>query len=278
MLKEEERPNIKHYLKISITNENLQKRLQALNPNQFADPDGIHQKIFKETAPEISKPLQIISNESVKQGKLASAWKKVSIKAIYKIKPDEHCATNYRSMILAIMICNLMKMFIKDATVRVPHTKNILTNKQFGFMKGSLQSWNLQASNHGWMDKISIKGWISRCCLIWFLERIWDCSTQKTKWTNDILTDGRFISNLDNWCFNWSKAASSCRWNQVKYIWSDIRCVARISTWSFIVSFLHQIKGQKSSGRLTLRERCPNTEFFLVLISSHWDWIQRDTE
>ena len=140
MLTEEERPNIKHYLKISITNENLQKRLQALNPNQFTDPDGIHQKIFKETAPEISKPLQIISNESVKQGKLASAWKKVSIKAIYKIKPDEHCATNYRSMILAIMICNLMKMFIKDATVRVPHTKNILTNKQFGFMKGSLQS------------------------------------------------------------------------------------------------------------------------------------------
>ena len=47
MLKEEERPNIKHYLKISITNENLQKRLQALNPNQFTDPDGIHQKYSK---------------------------------------------------------------------------------------------------------------------------------------------------------------------------------------------------------------------------------------
>ena len=117
MLTEEERPNIKHYLKISITNENLQKRLHALNPKQFADPDGIHQKTFKETAPEISKPLQIIFNESVKQGILELVWKKVSIKAIYKIEPDEHCATNYRPMILAITTFNFMKKFIKDAKV-----------------------------------------------------------------------------------------------------------------------------------------------------------------
>ena len=28
----------------------------------------------------------------------------------------------------------------------------------------------------------------------------------------------------------------------------------------------------------TLREKCPNTEFFLVRILSHSDWIRRNTE
>ena len=28
----------------------------------------------------------------------------------------------------------------------------------------------------------------------------------------------------------------------------------------------------------SLREKCPNTEYFLVRISPHWDWIRRDTE
>ena len=27
----------------------------------------------------------------------------------------------------------------------------------------------------------------------------------------------------------------------------------------------------------SLREKCPNTEFFLVRIFLHWDWIRRDT-
>ena len=30
-------------------------------------------------------------------------------------------------------------------------------------------------------------------------------------------------------------------------------------------------------GKRTLRENCPNTEFFLVHIFSHLDWIRRDT-
>ena len=29
---------------------------------------------------------------------------------------------------------------------------------------------------------------------------------------------------------------------------------------------------------LPLREKCPNTEFFLVRIFPHLDWIRRDTE
>ena len=35
---------------------------------------------------------------------------------------------------------------------------------------------------------------------------------------------------------------------------------------------------ESRSKELSLREKCPNTEFFLVRIFPHSDWIQRDTE
>ena len=50
----------------------------------------------------------------------------------------------------------------------------------------------------------------------------------------------------------------------------------RLDTW---ISFFKK-KGSSNfiKKELTLREKCPNTEFFLVLIFPHLDWIRRDTE
>ena len=40
---------------------------------------------------------------------------------------------------------------------------------------------------------------------------------------------------------------------------------------------LYAVIGLQSHQRVTLHEMCPNTEFFLVRIFPHSDWIRRDT-
>ena len=152
LLREEERPKIKNLLKIQITQEDLQKKLQALNPNKSPGPDGIHPKIFKETASVISEPLQMIFNESLKLGKLPSAWKEASITAIYKNKGDKHSATNYRPVSLTSVACKLMEKFIRDATLQFLQSNNILTNKQFGFIKGSSTTLQLLTIMDEWTE------------------------------------------------------------------------------------------------------------------------------
>lgn len=53
MFSGEEIPNMKHYLKINLTKEGLQKALQALKTNKSSGLDVIHAKGFKETSPVI---------------------------------------------------------------------------------------------------------------------------------------------------------------------------------------------------------------------------------
>ena len=46
----------------------------------------------------------------------------------------------------------------------------------------------------------------------------------------------------------------------------------------FPVPFICKLKHTSVHLIPTLREKCPNTEFFLVRIFPHWNWIRTDTE
>nr|XP_054752842.1 uncharacterized protein LOC129258625 [Lytechinus pictus] len=60
---------------ISISEDDVYKKLVSLSKYKSAGPDGIHPCVLKATAVSIAKPLALIYNASLKEGKLPSVWK-----------------------------------------------------------------------------------------------------------------------------------------------------------------------------------------------------------
>ena len=73
------------------------------------------------------------------------------------------------------------------------------------------------------------------------------------------------------WTYEHLKITLSPTRIQVLTFMQDFRWVSSV----FIISFFSPYR--VCSKLWTLREKCPNTEFFLVRIFPHSDWIRRDT-
>lgn len=150
----EQKPKIKHPLVLKITQEDVKKRLETLNPTKSPGPDHMHPKALKETAAVISKPLEKIYTESLKQGRLPSAWKEASVTAIYKSKGNKHLATNYRPVSLTSIVCKIMEKFIRDSALRFLQSNDILTERQYGFIKGSSTTLQLLTVMDKWTETL----------------------------------------------------------------------------------------------------------------------------
>ena len=69
---------------ISVTDEAVYKALNKLKPDKSPRPDNIHPKLLYEVAAEVVRPLTLLFQKSISEGKLPSDWKTANITAIYK--------------------------------------------------------------------------------------------------------------------------------------------------------------------------------------------------
>ena len=67
-----------------ITEELVSKAIDRLNSSKSQGPDNIHPKLLKETQSIIKKPLQIIFEKSLTEGKIPKIWKNANVTAIFK--------------------------------------------------------------------------------------------------------------------------------------------------------------------------------------------------
>ena len=124
-------------------------------------------------------------------------------------------------------------------------------------------------------------------------------------WVSSSIYSNLAIKTLDKWC--WSICIANCEHiqfnnrclNLVFLLFTlSIFCASRVrnlhwgSYWNYysMISKLNTIF-QNADGivqiffiypylfvRITLHEKCPNTEFFLVRFFLYWDWIRKFTE
>ena len=78
----------------------------------------------------------MIFNLTIKHSKIPAAWKLASITAIYKNKGSKHSAGNYRLISLTSIACKIMESFIRDSMLNYLKANDILSNEQFGFLRG----------------------------------------------------------------------------------------------------------------------------------------------
>ena len=131
-------------LSTRITEEMVMKEINELDENKSIGPDEIHAKMLKELKEYIVTPLTAIMNKSLKQGSLPLDWKLAHITPIFK-KGAKNLAINYRPVSLTSIVCKLMERVIKKQAVKHLLVNDLISPKQYGFVKGRSTTTQLLA-------------------------------------------------------------------------------------------------------------------------------------
>ena len=127
--------NIKQMSEVEFKSEEILKKLLDLKISKSPGPDLIHPRVLKEVANEISPLLCDIFNNSIKHAVLPSDWKLADVTPIFK-KGDKKCPENYRPISLTSVVCKVLESLIRDKIEAHLRSCNMLSNKQYGFLKG----------------------------------------------------------------------------------------------------------------------------------------------
>ena len=89
---------------------------KKLKDNKSPGIDGITRKLLKEIVEEISVPLAIMLNLSLREGTVPHKWKHANAVPIFK-KGNRCKAENYRPMSLTSVVCKLIESLLRDDMV-----------------------------------------------------------------------------------------------------------------------------------------------------------------
>ena len=118
-----------------ILEDDVNKKLQSLNPYKSCGPDGLHSRLLKELADPLAGPITALFNRTLKSRKLPRDWKNANISSIFK-KGCKNIASNYRPISLTSVLCKLMESFVRDHVMSYLLENNLLSTKQHGFITG----------------------------------------------------------------------------------------------------------------------------------------------
>ena len=119
----------------AVSVEMVRKEILSLNINKSCGPDEINRLMLIELVDFIASPLALLMNKTLECGSLPQDWKKAFVSPIYK-KDARNVAENYRPISLTSVVCKLMEKFVKDAVLNHLIENNLLSTKQFGFVRG----------------------------------------------------------------------------------------------------------------------------------------------
>ena len=134
----------------TVTVKEFEKVLSNLNPNKSPGPDNIHPRFLKCTSQSLAKPLKILFDLTLFEGKLPSDFKLAEVRPIYK-KGDKSKPGNYRPVSLTSIICKIMETFIKNILNQHLINNNILSEHQFGFVSGRSTITQLIVTLNEWL-------------------------------------------------------------------------------------------------------------------------------
>ena len=98
---------------ITITREDIQRRLEKININKSCGPDNIHPFVLQSTAKAVSIPLRHIFSKSIYVGECPADWKSANVTPIHK-KGDRKLPTNYRPVSLTSQVCKVLESIVRE--------------------------------------------------------------------------------------------------------------------------------------------------------------------
>ena len=109
------------------------KSLISLKESKSMGPDQKHPMILKECALEFAKPLTILFQESIKQGKIPNSWRFANISHIFK-KGHRTLRSNYIPISLTSVISKILERIIRDELLGHLIENRLINKAQHGFV------------------------------------------------------------------------------------------------------------------------------------------------
>ena len=112
-------PEFEHKLVIiplgeTIINAQLvEKYIKKLKPSKSEGPDNCHPKFLQETIDEVTEPLSILFNKSLKEGKIPEQWRLANVVPLHKKGPKSN-PENYRPISLTSVVSKMMEKIFRD--------------------------------------------------------------------------------------------------------------------------------------------------------------------
>ena len=146
----------------TVTEDDIYKKLIQLKIDKSPGPDLIHPRVLYETRNVIARPLFLIFRKSLEFGTLPTDWKLAEVTAVHK-KGSKSDSGNYRPISLTSVCCKLLESLVRDHIMKHLLDNNLLSNKQYGFIKGRstmlqllhmMDDWTLCLEKGGQIDAI----------------------------------------------------------------------------------------------------------------------------
>jgi len=146
---------------VVITKDNIYRKLCNLNISKSPGPDMLHPRVLCECRDAIVYPLVLICSKSLQSGKIPLFWKLAEVTAIFKkgLKSDR---ANYRPVSLTSVCCKLLGSLIRDHIMSYLLENELLSNRQYGFIKGRSTMLQLLHMFDKWTEYLEGGGQISK--------------------------------------------------------------------------------------------------------------------
>ena len=118
-----------------VCEKDFENILHNLNPNKSPGPDNFHPRFLKLVSKSIAKPVYLLFNLTLSEGKLPNDFKLAEVRPIFK-KGDKSQAGNYRPVSLTSILCKVMETVVKNHLYKHLIENNLLSKHQFGFVSG----------------------------------------------------------------------------------------------------------------------------------------------
>ena len=148
----------------------------------------MHPRLLHELANQVYLPLSKIFEASLKSNKIPEQWKIARVSAIHK-KGNRKLASNYRPVSITSIVCRVLETIIRNSMVEFMVSNNLLSDYQFGFVKGRSTTLQLLNVLNDWTNSLENK--FATDCIYLDYQKAFDSVPHK-----------RLISKLQSYKFN----------------------------------------------------------------------------
>ncbi len=118
-----------------LTPDEVRSTLLALRTGKASGPDGVNNRLLKELAVPLCKPLSDLFNYSLSSETVPSAWKEANVTPIFK-KDDPMNVANYRPISLLSTIGKSLEKLVHKHVYNYFLDNHTISSLQSGFKQG----------------------------------------------------------------------------------------------------------------------------------------------
>ena len=138
---------------VFISIEAIEEKLEELNPNKAAGPDGVESRLLKECAVEVAPILHQIYRKSMDDAEVPDLWKDAEIIPIHK-GGSKATMANFRPVALTSVVCKVLERIICSAILAFLAANDLISQQQHGFVRGRSCQTNILLCMEKWTDSV----------------------------------------------------------------------------------------------------------------------------